>query len=103
MIREEMREVCLQQLDDVNFKNQEFVDRVHGVTERTVGRTNGKRKCVQNTWWNEDINKERQERRVKSRCNRLCAELDRGVDVRQEYERVWDEYRAQQKQVKFMV
>ena len=97
-----MREVCLTQLDYANLMNQEFIDGVHGVAEKTVGRTNGKRKCIQ-IQGGMRISRRRLTGKESQRCRILYAELNREADVRQEYERARDEYRVQQKQVKFMI
>ena len=95
--RDEIEEVNLQYVDDVNQANRELVERVYKEAERTLGFSKGK-KCVNDIWWNDEIKKERQERKNKCRrCRRLCAELDRGADVSLEYESVWEEYHMQQK------
>ena len=101
--RDEIGQVNLH-VNDVNQVNRELVEMVHEVAERTFGCTKGRKKCVKNTWWNDDINKERQERENKSRkCRRLRAELDRGGDVGMECESAWKEYCRQQKRVKHMI
>ena len=102
--RDELGEVNLRYEDDVNQASRELVERVYKVAERTLGRTKGRKKCVKNIWWNDEIKKERQERKSKSRrCRKLRAELDRGADVSLEYESAWEEYRVQQKRVKHMI
>ena len=104
--KEKLRDINLECLDNINDLNNELVQKVKKVAVEVVGRVKGKHvgKKAQNTWWSEDIQKARKERKVRNkRCRKLRKELERGQDVSVEYQAAWNEYIAQQKRVKVLI
>ena len=101
-----LNDVSLECTDDINDLNNELVRKLREVAEQSVGRVKKKRKRKKAmcTWWNEDIRQARNERKLKNReCRRLRAAMEQGHNVREDYQRAWDEYTLKQKCVKILI
>ena len=103
--KEMMSDVILEDSGSVDDMNEILVQKVKDVATRSVGRVKGKTKNRGNpcNWWNEEIKCARNERKVKNRkCRSLRAALEKGENVRDEYQEAWNEYVSQQKRVKIL-
>ncbi|KAG0724529.1 hypothetical protein GWK47_040433 [Chionoecetes opilio] len=89
----------------VDEMNEILLRKLNKVAEESIGRTskraNGR---TRKSWWNNEIDKARKERKQSNRkCRSLRKNRSNSEAERIEYERAWEEYKSKQKEVKCLV
>ena len=103
--RESLEQVNWEQKGSVDEINEIFCKTVREIAEKKIGRVRAnKSKRVKKSWWNEEIENARKERKA---CNRRCRRLrfnrDRSEEDRLEYEKAWEEYKRKINRVKALI
>ena len=87
--------------------NKDLIRKLTRAAEDTIGRTKPRdnvRGSKRKSWWNSEIDQARKERRQLNRkCRRLKRNRENSEEQRREYDRVWEEYRNKQREVKRLI